>query len=108
MFDVCLLPTYFVSESLPNSVIEYLAYNKPIISTNIGDIKYMLYDFETEKKAGILLELKDNKVDFVELKNAMQEMLDKDKYDLYKKNSKYLFDKKFKMERFVSDYFELF
>ena len=108
MFDVCLLPTYFVSESLPNSVIEYLAYNKPIISTNIGDIKYMLYDYETEKKAGILLELKDNKVDFVELKNAMQEMLDKDKYDLYKKNSKYLFDKKFKMERFVSDYFELF
>ena len=68
----------------------------------------MLYDYETEKKAGILLELKDNKVDFVELKNAMQEMLDKDKYDLYKKNSKYLFDKKFKMERFVSDYFELF
>ncbi len=107
MFDVCLLPTYFISESLPNSVIEYLAYDKPIITTNIGDIKNMIYD-ESGKKAGILLELKNNKVDILELKNAMKEMLNEDIYKKYKENSHDLFDKKFNMERFVSDYFSLF
>ena len=50
-FDCALLPTYYISESLPNSVIEYLAYEKPVISTDIGDIKYMLVNDNAE--AGI-------------------------------------------------------
>lgn len=39
VFDVAILPSYFISESLPNSIIEYLAYDKPVISTNIGEIQ---------------------------------------------------------------------
>ncbi|MBI4245244.1 MAG: glycosyltransferase [Planctomycetes bacterium] len=57
IFDVGLLPTYFKSESLPNTIIEYLAYNKPVIATDIGETrKMLLYDHNTP--AGILLSLK--------------------------------------------------
>ncbi len=42
MFDIGLLPTYFVSESLPNTVIEYLACGKPVFATRMGDIPKMM------------------------------------------------------------------
>jgi glycosyltransferase involved in cell wall biosynthesis len=42
LFDVGLLPTYFDSESLPNSVVEYLACDKPVIATAMGEIKNMI------------------------------------------------------------------
>ena len=108
MFDICLLPTYFVSESLPNSIIEYLAYSKPVITTNIGDIKHMIHDQETDKWAGILINLENNKLDKDKLKNAMKFILEDDNIAIYSKNSKYIFDKKFKMDRFINDYFKLF
>lgn len=41
-FDVGLLPTYLAEESLPNSVIEYLAAGKPVIATAIGGIPEMI------------------------------------------------------------------
>ena len=59
--DVCLLPTYFESESTPYSVIEYLAYSKPVISTNAGEIEQMLC-VGAEKKAGIILPINKNKI----------------------------------------------
>ncbi len=106
MFDCAMLPTYFISESLPNSVIEYLAYNKPVISTDIGDIKYMLV--KDEHKAGIVLNLKDNKVDAGMLAEAMYKMAtDKELYDQYLKGSKELF-KQFDIKNFANNYYELF
>ncbi|HEV7346835.1 glycosyltransferase family 4 protein [Telluribacter sp.] len=41
-FDVGLFPSYIESESFPNTVIEYLACGKPIIGTDIGEIKNMM------------------------------------------------------------------
>ncbi|SET25408.1 Glycosyltransferase involved in cell wall bisynthesis [Pseudobutyrivibrio sp. C4] len=101
-FEIGLLPTYFASETLPNTIIEYLAYGVPVISTDIGDIKNMII---SEKKAGVLLELKNGKPDVRELADAIKSMyFDKEKYAEYKANTKLLFEQ-FKMERFVEAYY---
>lgn len=109
MFDVAMLPTYFISESLPNSVIEYLAYGKPVISTNIGEIKNMIIDEKRKKKAGILLELNaKNELNDADLVQAMEKMItNKNDYDLYKTNTEFLFEQ-FKIENFITNYFELY
>jgi glycosyltransferase involved in cell wall biosynthesis len=43
-FDVGLLPSYF--ESLPYTIIEYLKGKKPIVATDVGEIKQMIIDKE--------------------------------------------------------------
>ena len=40
--DVCLLPTYFPGESLPNSIIEYLKAGKPVSASDTAEIPNML------------------------------------------------------------------
>ncbi|MGN6648241.1 MAG: glycosyltransferase family 4 protein [Cytophaga sp.] len=42
LFDVAVLPTWFAGESIPNSVVEYLYCNKPVIATNWVEIPAML------------------------------------------------------------------
>lgn len=55
LFDVGLLPSYFKSESLPNSVAEYLFCGAPVIATRIGEIPQML-EVAGQGLAGVLLE----------------------------------------------------
>ncbi len=106
IFDCGLLPTYYISETLPNSVIEYLAYNVPVISTDIGDIKYMLES--EEAKAGILLNLHHGIVEVKELAEAMLTMLiDQERYMEYKKGTKELFSQ-FDIKNFAERYYSLF
>jgi glycosyltransferase involved in cell wall biosynthesis len=52
-FDIALLPTYLPGESLPNSIIEYLAHGVPVIATAVGGIPEMLAT--PEGLAGILI-----------------------------------------------------
>ncbi|MBD2343415.1 glycosyltransferase family 4 protein [Anabaena subtropica] len=61
-FNVAMLPTYFFGESLPNSIIEYLSFGKPVIATDIGGIPEMInHNGET---AGFLVSLsEDGKAD---------------------------------------------
>jgi glycosyltransferase involved in cell wall biosynthesis/2-polyprenyl-3-methyl-5-hydroxy-6-metoxy-1,4-benzoquinol methylase/GT2 family glycosyltransferase/organic radical activating enzyme len=53
MFDAGLLPSYFQSESQPLIIIEFIAHNKPVIATDIGEIRTMLV--RDGKQAGILI-----------------------------------------------------
>jgi glycosyltransferase involved in cell wall biosynthesis len=72
--NIGLLPTYHDSESMPFTVIEYLYHSKPVISSNIGAIEYMIT--YQEKKAGEILELKENgKVSSLELANEMEKYI---------------------------------
>ncbi len=65
-FDVGLLPSCLKEESLPNSIIEYLACGKPVIATAIGGIP------EMTGNAGILIPLAANgKADVSALADAM-------------------------------------
>lgn len=68
-FDVGLLPTCLAEESLPNTIIEYLACGKPVIATAVGGIPEMI------GQAGVLIPLAANgKADVSALAAAMSAM----------------------------------
>lgn len=70
LFDVGLLPTHFSGESLPNSVIEYMAMGKPTIATAIGGIPEML--IVNDKHCGTLVTLNEQgRADISEIIKAM-------------------------------------
>lgn len=69
-FDIGLLPSYFAGETLPMTVIEYLACAKPVIATNAGNIKEMI-NHETGS-AGIIFDYHpDFQINVHHLKEAM-------------------------------------
>lgn len=108
IFDAGLLPTYFASESMPIAVMEYLSYEKPVIATNIGEIKNMLHH-PTGKPAGILLELnQQGKVSLEDLVQAMKSMiLNSNDYQEYKKNTQLMIDE-YNMSKCADAYYKLF
>ena len=105
IFDVGLLPSYFISESLPYSVIEYLACGKPVIASDIGEIKHMIKDGNRE--AGILIPLIDQRIDIEKLKNGMQLLIENPELlASYQKSTKVLFEQ-FDMYRCGQSYQDL-
>lgn len=63
--DVCILPTYYTCESFPLTIVEALQCGKPIIATDIGEIRKMLSD--GVHNAGELLTLKNGSISVDEL-----------------------------------------
>jgi len=69
-FDVGVLPTYFAGESLPNSIVEYLFFGKPVIATAVGGIPEMIA--YNHQNAGFLVELNQHgQADITSLTKAM-------------------------------------
>jgi L-malate glycosyltransferase len=105
--NVCLLPTYFSGESLPCSVVEYLAQGKPVVASNIGGIPEML-DYQGER-AGVLIDLDETgKVDVSAFTTAM--LIYVHSTDLIDKHSQlaYLAFDKFRLEHCIKEYKTLF
>jgi glycosyltransferase involved in cell wall biosynthesis len=101
-FDVGMLPTCLPEESLPNSIIEYLACGKPVIATDIGGIPEMI------GRAGRLVPLgPDARADVAALTLAMQSMLDPAQRFAFSAAALTAFSD-FSMERCVSAYQTLF
>lgn len=59
--DICMYPTYYEGESAPLSIIEMLQAEKPIIASDIGEIRNMLK--YGDDYAGIIVDLVDGKVE---------------------------------------------
>ena len=78
MFDVGMLPSYFISESQPLAILEYLAYQKPVIATDVGQVREMLS--VNGKSAGILIPLDaaGSPVDPKRLSHIMRSLLAND------------------------------
>ena len=74
-FDVGLLPTRFPHESLPTVIMEYLHCGKPVIATDVGEIRAMVSDPEG-RMAGLLLTLSKGTISIDELAKAMAAMID--------------------------------
>ena len=105
LFDVGLLPSYFKSESLPTVIVEYLYLQKPVIATNIAEIKSMLINDRAE--AGVVIPLKNGKADIKELTKNMEKMMnDKSYYNNLKKNTSVL-AKRFDMDLCIEKYKDL-
>lgn len=84
--DVGVLASTYTPESLPNSIIEYLQAGKPVIGSDIGEIKNMLQIGKNE--AGILLPIKNKQIDINIYADAMRKMQhEKDSYENFKRNA---------------------
>ena len=104
-FDVGLLPTVY-GESLPTSIIEYLSCGKPVISTDIGEIRQMLT--LGAEKAGEILTVKDKQVNTKELTKAMENLhRNKKKRARFAKTAKVL-SARFSMGKCRDSYLELY
>jgi L-malate glycosyltransferase len=106
-FDVGVLPTYFPGESLPNSVIEYLAVGKPVIATEVGGIPEMLT--YSGQEAGFLVRLDaDGRANISQLAEAMRRYVnDSGSYEKHAAIAHQAF-KKFNMQTCIEAYEELF
>ena len=104
LFDVGILPSYFPSESCPSTIVEYLAGNKPVIATNIGEIPNMIKT--NDDLAGILVEEKDAfglpSVEHFSLA-IEQYLLNNNLYTKHKSLCNLAFEK-FEMEKIVEEY----
>jgi len=100
--DVGILPSYYPSESLPNSIVEYLDNRLPVIATDVGEVRNMIIDGDSI--AGQILEniTADSLCERMEFY-----LLKKDFFNLHKKNTSILM-KKFEMDACRRSYIELF
>jgi glycosyltransferase involved in cell wall biosynthesis len=107
LFDVGLLPSYFASESLPNSIAEYLFCGAPVIATNIGEIPQMLAT--PDGLAGVLLDQDSRGLTQPEkLTQAMQAYIaDKALLAAHRQLAQQCFDK-FKMSHCIAAYEQMF
>ncbi len=102
-FDVGLFPSCIESESFPNTVIEYLACGKPVIGTDIGEVKNMISTPEGEY-AGRLLDYDSAGISIKQLVNFMREYgQDKGMLSEHSRLAKIAF-KKFDMIKCVEAY----
>lgn len=104
---VGLLPSYYDSESLPTTIIEYLALEKPVIATNVGEVKNMLKD-EHGNDAGILLQETNPEKMVKPLHEALKKMLDDKAFYQSKKTICKAAFEKFSMEKCIEAYMQLY
>jgi glycosyltransferase involved in cell wall biosynthesis len=104
--DVGILPTFFVGESMPLVLIEFMAQGKPIISTDIGEIVDMTSD--SEGSAAIILEIKNGSVNVDEFVDAVQRIYnDKKLIKELSVNSKRNFQR-FEMSQMIEAYKKIY
>lgn len=105
--DVGLLPSTFPGESLPNSVVEYLAEGLAVIASDIGEIRNMI-STEDESLAGEVLAIKNEQIELNDLFNAMQGYIISSAKLIKHKQMALLAYDKFKMDKCANLYSEVF
>ena len=107
MGDLGLLPSRFKGESSPLTVIECLQAGRPVIATDIGDVRHQLLD-EKGEPAGMLLHLHRGKISVNELADAILRFAGDDA--LYRRLSERCAGaaKKFDMGQNVSAYIDVY
>lgn len=104
-FNVGLLPSYYGSESLPTVIIEYLSQGKPVIASDIGEVKNMI---EQPISCGMIIKANQKPVDIIELSKSMNEMYaNNDLREHYAMHTKVCFEK-FNIEQCVTNYMDFY
>jgi len=105
--QLVLIPSYFRGESFPLVLIQSFMVEVPVIATRIGEIERMM-TLDSEHKGGILIDLKDGKVDPEDLTEAIIKMVtDQDFYNGCK-NSVRLLKERFDMNNVAKNYLALY
>lgn len=103
---VGLLPSYYPSESLPTSVMEYLLAGIPVIASNAGEIEHMIAT--PEGPAGKTFRIQQNGSDAETLAREMKKYLtDSQLYQQHCARAREAF-KKFDMQTCVEGYEKLY
>jgi len=74
--DAGVLPSVYDAESLPTVIIEYMACGKPVLATDVGEIRSMIQGDTTHRMAGELLSVANKQVDIRHLVSAMRRLID--------------------------------
>lgn len=92
--DVGILPSYFISETQPNVVIEYMASSLAVIATRHGGIASMMK--HGELNAGLLLDLDGDLTLADQLSQKMAQLMSDDRLlSSYQNQSQIIFQKRF-------------
>lgn len=85
--DLVMLPSTYEGESFPLCLLEAFQMSKPVIASEIGEIKRMMTT--DEGCAGIVVGIHDNKIEIGELTNALVKIVeDKEMYGKSVSNAK--------------------
>jgi glycosyltransferase involved in cell wall biosynthesis len=108
-FSAGLFPSYYLSESLPTTIIEYLIVGKPVITTPVGECAQMI---ETPTgTAGIVIGLVDGLPDIEALAKAMKQLAaDRPLYDacsVHAHEAAARFSFEHCMNQYISEYLSL-
>lgn len=107
MGDAGLLPTMYPGESFPLVIMECLMCGKPMIATDIGEIRNQIQD-EEGHKAGMLLSLVQGRIDTEELAECMCMMAEHpDVYRRLRRNAE-IVSEKFDIEKTTKEYLQLY
>ncbi|MFC1688123.1 glycosyltransferase family 4 protein [Pseudomonadota bacterium] len=105
--DFGILPSYFPSESYPLSVIEYLSCGKPVLATDIGEIRVML-EYRGQLAGQLLPKSPDGKADIEGIKIAILNYLHDPKLLESHASQAYLAAEKFSMHGSLLRYEKVF
>lgn len=105
-FDVGLFASYYPSESLPTTIIEYLVLHKPVLTTPVGECAKMIES--NGSLAGAIIPMKEGIPDTVALTQLMLEMMNnKSQYQemsAVAERAKY----KFEMSKCIDSYLKVY
>lgn len=101
--DVGLLPSYFISETVPSTVIEYLVCGLPVIATDVGSIPEMLRVGNIE--AGLVLPIGPGRTINVDMLTSLllRYMIDDQLFLLHRENTSKVFESLFDMNKIRND-----
>lgn len=103
-FDVGMFPSQYAGESLPTTIIEYLAMQKPVIANDIGEVGNMLQTNHSQQQAGIVIHPQTEAQMIQQLYEAMNRMLiEPQYYEALKGRCQAAFEK-FSMESCIEAY----
>ncbi|MEM6523799.1 MAG: glycosyltransferase family 4 protein [Bacteroidota bacterium] len=105
--DIGMLPTHHISETMPFTIIEYLYHGNPVITTDLGSIKYMISN--GKQLGGILVACDiDGRVSVPSLMAGMEGYIkDKEKIEVHSDIAYKAFEK-FDIKKCSNSYLSLY
>lgn len=105
--DICILPTFYKGESFPLTLVEALLCEKPVIATDIGDVREMLT--LDGKMVGELLHLtKQEDVSAEELADKIRLLIENKSLALLYSQRASVKKQEYRIETIVKQYLELY